>query len=250
MTAREARNLRYDDWELRAAAPGRGGGQGSDRLRAPAGHGRRQLRGVGPGLLPGLPAPGADPRREAQPGREHRQLDPGQAPPQGLVLLAGPRGGPDLEHAVRLPRAHGRPGGPVDGLGRRGLRRGLPAAGPRQGRRHAHVGRRDLAHREQRPRGQRHRHRRRVRRLRAGGPVADRGPRRRARTSSSTTSRGPPSTGRTSSSTRPSATSRRGSARSRSRTCPRRPSPARRSSDPLRRSTSSCSSPSTASSSA
>ena len=50
-----------------------------------------------------------------------------------------------LEHAVRLPRPHGRAGRRGHRLGRRGLRRGLPAPGPRQGDRHADVGRRDLA---------------------------------------------------------------------------------------------------------
>ena len=152
---------------VRAAAPRRGAGQGPDRLRAPQGDGRRQLRGVGAGLLPGLPAQGADPRRAAQPRREHRQLDPREAPPQGLVLLAGPRGGPVLEHAVRLPGPHGRARRPVDGVRRRGLRGGLPPAGSRQGHRHPHVGRRDLALQQQRPRRQRHRHRGRERRLRA-----------------------------------------------------------------------------------
>ena len=46
----------------------------------------------------------------------------------------------------------------VHRLRRRGVRRGLPAARPRQGDRHAHLGRRDLALLEQRPGRQRHRH--------------------------------------------------------------------------------------------
>ncbi len=78
--------------------------QGPDRLRPPAGHGRRQLHGMGQEFLPGLRPPGSHHRRPPQPRRQHRLLDPRKALAQGLVLLAGPRGQADLEHAARLPR--------------------------------------------------------------------------------------------------------------------------------------------------
>ena len=54
-------------------------------------------------------------------------------------------GQPDVEHAVRLPRPHGGARRPSDGVGRRGVRRRVPPPRARQGDRHAHVGRRDLA---------------------------------------------------------------------------------------------------------
>ncbi len=106
---------------------GREGGSGRDRLRPPPGHGRRQLHRVGQELLPRLRPQGAHHRRPPQPRREHRLLDPRKAHAAGLVLLAGARGTADLEHAVRLPRPHGRPLRRVHGLRRRGLQRGLPA---------------------------------------------------------------------------------------------------------------------------
>ena len=54
-------------------------------------------------------------------------------------------GQPSLEHAVRLPRPRRGAVQRVHGVGRRGVRRGLPAARPGQGDRHPHLGRRDLA---------------------------------------------------------------------------------------------------------
>ena len=128
------------------------------RLRAPAGHGRRRHRAVGTRVLSGLRPRRPDHRRPPQPRRQHRQLDPRAAAAEGLVLLAAARRQADLEHAVRLPRAHGRPVRRVHGVRRRGVRRGLPPARARQSDRHAHLGRRDLALLEQLPGRPRHRH--------------------------------------------------------------------------------------------
>ncbi|MCK7476502.1 MAG: S41 family peptidase [Candidatus Moduliflexus flocculans] len=99
---------------------------------------------------------------------------------QGLVLLAGPGRQADLEHAARLPRPPGRPVQRAHRLGRRGVRRGLPAPRPGQGHRHADLGRRDLAELVQRPRRPRPGLGGRNGRLRARGRLAHRGARRRS----------------------------------------------------------------------
>ena len=54
-------------------------------------------------------------------------------------------GRPELEHAVRLPRPHRGAVRRAHGSRRRGVRGRVPAARARQGDRHAHLGRRDLA---------------------------------------------------------------------------------------------------------
>ena len=130
---------------IHAAARGREarkGDIGYVHLRAMGGG---ELHRVGQELLPRLRPEGTDHRRPPQPRREHRLLDPREAPPQGLVLLAGPGRGDDLEHATRLPRPHGRPVQRAHRFGRRGFQRGLPAPRPGQGHRDADMGRGDLA---------------------------------------------------------------------------------------------------------
>ena len=96
---------------VHAPARGREGRRQSEigyvHLRAMGGE---RHRAVGARLLPGLRPRRADHRRAPQQRRQHRQLDPRQAAAQGVVLLAAARRQPDLEHAVRLPRPHGRAG--------------------------------------------------------------------------------------------------------------------------------------------
>ena len=116
-------DLRYDEWEYTRRLRGRGAGPGPHRLRAPARDGRRQHRRVGARVLPGLQPRGPDHRRAPQPRRQHRQLDPREAAAQGLVLLAAARRQAVLEHAVRLPRPHGRAVRRAHRLRRRGVHR-------------------------------------------------------------------------------------------------------------------------------
>ncbi|GMV96598.1 MAG: hypothetical protein AMXMBFR83_09610, partial [Phycisphaerae bacterium] len=163
-------------------AHGRRAGPGADRLRASARHEREQLHRVGPRLLPGLEPPGAHHRRAQQYRREHRQLDPGPAAAQDLVLLGQPlRHRSAAVHAIRLQRPRGRPVQRAHLLRRRGFQRGRQAAQAGHGHRHAHLGRGHLAVFQQHAGRSRHRQRRRVGHLCARGHLADRRPRRRAR---------------------------------------------------------------------
>ena len=68
---------------IHAPAGRRAGEPEHDRLRAPARHGRRQHGGVDARVLPGLQPRRPDHRRPPQQRRQHRQLDPREAAPQG-----------------------------------------------------------------------------------------------------------------------------------------------------------------------
>ncbi len=180
ITAQAEDGLRYDEWEYTRRIAVEKVEPEPDRLRPPARDGRRQHGRVDARVLPGLQQAGPRHRRAPQQRRQYRQLDSRPPAAQGVVLLAAARGAPDVEHAVRLPRAHGGAGGREHGVRRRGVRGRVPPPGPRQGDGHPDVGRRDLAELQQYPGRPRDRDGGRDGRLRARRAVAHRRPRRRS----------------------------------------------------------------------
>ena len=108
ITAQAEDDLRYDEWEYTRRLAVEKAGQ--DQI------GYVHLRAMGGGNMaewmrefyPVFDRAGSHHRRAPQQRRQHRQLDPGPPAAQGLVLLAAARRPALLEHAVRLPRPHGR----------------------------------------------------------------------------------------------------------------------------------------------
>lgn len=174
-------DLRYHEWEYtrRLKVDELGGGDiGYVHLRAMEGTDYE----AGAGLLSGICKERTDHQCAKQPRRQHQFLDHGAPAAEGLVLLE-PADWPRelLEHARCVPRARRRPLQRVDLLRRRGILRGSKAIEAGDGGRHANLGRRNLAELRQRPAGQGNSIGRGERRVRPGGTLAHRRPRRRAR---------------------------------------------------------------------
>ena len=146
---------------------------GAHRLRSSAGDGLRRHRAMGARLLPRFRPSGADHRRAPQRRRQHRFLAAGQIAAPGVVLVAAPHRQPQLQHAIRVSRTHGGALRSIDRFRRRGLYRRLSPPRSGKGYWRAHVGRRDLAIREQYPCRQRDRHGRRDGCLRTRRQMAD-----------------------------------------------------------------------------